>query len=61
MQDMSEQLFGINSYNLGHQNKVERSATGVSALVQSSKSRLLPMMSDMNKAFGNIARHWVAM
>lgn len=50
--EMSE---GLNSYSMWYQNKVERSATGVSALVQAFKSRLLPLVESMNQALAKIA------
>ena len=55
--EMSEWL---NSYSMGYQNKVERSATGVSALVQAFKSRLLPLVESMNQALAKIAEMWTA-
>jgi hypothetical protein len=39
---------------------VERSATGVSALVQAFKSRLLPLVESMNQALAKIAEMWTA-
>ncbi len=53
--EMSE---GVNSYSVGYQNKVERSATGVSALVQSFKSRLLPLTESLNMALAKVAEMW---
>lgn len=50
----------VNSYTMGYQNKVERSATWVSALVQAFKSRLLPLVESMNQALANIAEMWIA-
>lgn len=55
--EMSE---GVNSYSLWYQNKVERSATWVSALVQAFKARLLPLVESMNKALATIAEMWLA-
>ena len=55
--EMSE---GLNSYSMWYQNKVERSATGVSALVQAFKSRLLPLVESMNQALAKIAEMWTA-
>ena len=55
--EMSE---GLNSYSMGYQNKVERSATWVSALVQAFKSRLLPLVESMNQALAKIAEMWTA-
>ena len=55
--EMSEWL---NSYSMGYQNKVERSATWVSALVQAFKSRLLPLVESMNQALAKIAEMWTA-
>lgn len=49
----------INSYAMGYQNKVERSATWVSALVQSFKARLLPMIDSLNQALTWIAKKWL--
>lgn len=45
---------------MGYQNKVERSATWVSALVQAFKSRLLPLVESMNQALAKIAEMWTA-
>lgn len=50
----------VNSYTMGYQNKVERSATWVSALVQAFKSRLLPLIESMNQALAQIAEMWIA-
>lgn len=50
----------VNSYTMGYQNKVERSATWVSALVQAFKSRLLPLVESMNSALADIAEMWIA-
>lgn len=50
----------VNSYTMGYQNKVERSATWVSALVQAFKARLLPMVESMNHALAQIAEMWIA-
>lgn len=55
--EMSEWL---NSYSMWYQNKVERSATWVSALVQAFKSRLLPLVESMNQALAKIAEMWTA-
>lgn len=55
--EMSE---GLNSYSMWYQNKVERSATWVSALVQAFKSRLLPLVESMNQALAKIAELWTA-
>jgi len=49
----------INSYATWYQNKVERSATWVSALVQSFKARLLPMIDSLNQALTWIAKKWL--
>jgi len=49
----------INSYATWYQNKVERSATWVSALVQSFKARLLPMVDSLNQALTWIAKKWL--
>lgn len=57
MWEMSE---WVNSYTMGYQNKVERSATWVSALVQAFKARLLPMIESMNRALAEIAEMWIA-
>lgn len=48
----------VNSYAVWYQNKVERSATWVSALVQSFKSRLLPLTESLNMALAKIAEMW---
>lgn len=56
--EMSE---GVNSYSLGYQNKVERSATWVSALVQAFKARLLPLVESMNHALSLIWEMWISM
>ena len=53
--EMSE---GINSYGVGYQNKVERSAAWVTAMVESFKARLLPMMDSLNGALTLIAEFW---
>lgn len=58
---MGEKAEGLNSYAIGAQGKVERSATGVSALVQAFKSRLLPMVESMNVALSKIADVWSLM
>lgn len=50
----------VNSYSLGYQNKVERSATWVSALVQAFKARLLPLVESMNMALSKIAEFRIA-
>jgi hypothetical protein len=50
----------VNSYSMGYQNKVERSATGVSALVQAFKSRLLPLVESMNHALSLIGEMWIS-
>ena len=50
----------VNSYTMGYQNKVERSATWVSALVQAFKARLLPLVESMNWALASIAEMWIA-
>jgi len=55
MWEMSE---WINSYAIWYQNKVERSATWVSALVQSFKARLLPLTESLNSALSKIAEMW---
>jgi len=52
---LSEMSEWVNSYTLWYQNKVERSATWVSALVQAFKSRLLPLVESMNQALSVIA------
>jgi len=54
--EMSE---GINSYTVGYQGKVERSATGVSALVQASKASLLPLVDSLNIALAKISEIWM--
>ena len=48
----------VNSYAVWYQNKVERSATWVSALVQAYKSRLLPLTESLNMALSKIAEMW---
>lgn len=58
---MGERSEGLNSYAIGAQGKVERSATGVSAMVQAFKSRLLPLVESMNVALGKIADVWSLM
>lgn len=50
----------VNSYTMWYQNKVERSATWVSALVQAFKARLLPLVESMNWALADIAEMWIA-
>lgn len=57
---MGEMSEWVNSYTMGYQNKVERSATWVSALVQAFKARLLPMVESMNHALAEIAEMWIA-
>ena len=49
----------INSYAMWYQNKVERSATWVSALVQSFKARMLPLIDSLNQALNGIAKKWL--
>lgn len=49
---------GTNSYGMGYQNKVERSATGVSALVTAFKQRLLALVDSMNQALQRISKFW---
>jgi hypothetical protein len=46
----------VNSYALWYQQKVERSATWVSALLQAYKSSLLPFVDSLNRALGQIAK-----
>jgi len=58
LMQLGEMSEGVNSYAVGYQNKVERSATGVSALVQSFKSRLLPLTESLNMALSKIAEMW---
>jgi len=58
---MGERSEGLNSYAIGAQGKVERSATGVSAMVQAFKSRLLPLVESMNVALSKIADVWSLM
>mgnify|MGYP003402881101 CR=1 FL=1 len=48
----------INSYATGYQNKVERSAAWVTAMVESFKARLLPMMDSINWALTRISEFW---
>lgn len=48
----------VNSYAVWYQNKVERSATWVSALVQAYKSRLLPLTESLNMALSKISEMW---
>lgn len=55
---VAEMWEGINSYATGYQNKVERSAAGVTAMVESFKSRLLPMMDSINGALTRISEFW---
>jgi len=54
-----EMAEGMNAYTMGSQNKVERSAWAVSALVQASKSRLLPLTQSINHALSKIAEMWI--
>jgi len=49
---------GTNSYGMGYQNKVERSATGVSALVTAFKQRLLALVDSMNQALQRVSKFW---
>lgn len=53
--EMSE---GINSYAVGYQDKIERSATGVSARLQSFKARMLPLMDSLNQSLSEICETW---
>ena len=55
---VAESSEGINSYGTGHQNKVERSAAGVTAMLESFKARLLPMMDSINGALTRISEFW---
>jgi hypothetical protein len=57
LMSMAEQSEGVNAYAQGAQGKVERSATGVSALVQAFKARLLPFVDSMNQALAEIAEN----
>ena len=61
IQKISEAWEWLNSYSLGSQNKIERSATWVSAMVQASKSRLLPLTQSMNHALSKIAQTWIVL
>ena len=56
--EMSEWM---NAYSMWAQNKVERSATWVSSLVQASKARLLPMTESLNLALSKIAEMWISL
>ena len=53
--EMSE---GVNSYAVGYQDKIERSATGVSARLQSFKARLLPLMDSLNESLSQVCETW---
>lgn len=52
---------GVNSYAVGYQDKIERSATGVSARIQSFKARLLPLMDSLNAALSGVCETWTVL
>lgn len=56
--EMSE---GVNSYAVGYQDKIERSATGVSARLQSFKARLLPLMDSLNASLSAVCETWTVL
>lgn len=56
---IAEMISGSSGYAIGYQNKVERSATGVSALTSASKTRLNEFMDSMNMALGMISEFWL--
>ncbi len=56
---IAEMISGSSGYAIGYQNKVERSATGVSALTSASKTRLNEFMDSMNIALGMISEFWI--
>lgn len=56
---IAEMISGSSGYAIWYQNKVERSATGVSALTSASKTRLNEFMDSMNIALGLISEFWI--
>ena len=63
--NLIDQLFRIaemaewaNSYAVGYQDKIERSATWVSARLQSFKARLLPFIDSLNQGLSKICELW---
>lgn len=56
---IAEMISGTSWYAIGYQNKVERSATWVSALTTASKTRLNEFMDSMNLALSNISEFWI--
>lgn len=56
---IAEMISGTSGYAIGYQNKVERSATWVSALTTASKTRLNEFMDSMNLALSNISEFWI--
>jgi len=57
----AKESVGVNEYILGAQGKVERSAAGVDALLQSFRMRLRPYITSLNWAMAEVARMWLAM
>ena len=55
---IAEMAEGANSYAVGYQDKIERSATGVSARLQSFKARLLPFVDSLNQWLSKICEVW---
>jgi hypothetical protein len=56
---IAEMISGTSGYAIGYQNKVERSATWVSALTTASKTRLNEFMDSMNLALSTISEFWI--
>lgn len=56
---IAEMISGTSGYAIGYQNKVERSATGVSALTTASKTRLNEFMDSMNLCLSTISEFWI--
>ena len=58
LMQIAEMNQGVSPYAIGYQNKVERSATGVSTLVQAYKSSLLPFIDTLNQALAKTLKLW---
>lgn len=56
---IAEMISGTSGYAIGYQNKVERSATWVSALTTASKTRLNEFMDSMNLCLSTISEFWI--
>lgn len=59
LEQLGEKTEWMNAYASWWQGKVERSAAWVTALVQASKSRLLPLTESINRALSKIAEIWI--